>query len=243
MTDVAIEYKHTEKIYVRSHLGRKTYTTALDNLNFQIKKGEIYGILGLNGAGKTTAMKLALGLLFPTKGNIFINGLNVSENHQIRKFLGYLPETAYFNTTLTAFETVNFYGRLSRVRKSKKEIYDILNSVGLKGQENKKLAEFSKGMLQRVGFAQAVVHNPEILLLDEPASGLDPLAIHDFRNIIQKINEKGKTVFLSSHSISETEKMCSRVGILVNGKLKKTVTQNEWQSNGGLEKIFVETVR
>jgi len=241
MSDYALEYKSAEKIYVRSHLGKKQYTTGLTDVNLKIKKGEIFGILGLNGAGKTTAMKLALGLIFPTKGKIFINGVDIAKNQQVKKVIGYLPEMAYFNSTLTAFETVNFFAKLSKVKKSKQDIFEILSHVGLKGNENRTLSEFSKGMLQRLGFAQTLVHDPDILILDELVSGLDPLAVHDFRTIVQKLNEKGKTVFLSSHSISEVEKICHRVGILVKGELKTVMEHSQWQ--GKLEKIFVETVR
>lgn len=242
MTDTAVEYKNVTKIYVRSHLGRKTYTTGLDSLDLQIKKGEIFGILGLNGAGKTTAMKLMLGLLFPTSGVVLVNGQDTRKNEEIKNIIGYQPEMAYLNPALTAYETVDFYAKLSRVKKTRKEISGILKLVGLTENESRKLSEFSKGMLQRTGLAQSLVHNPRILVLDEPVSGLDPLAIHDFRKIIQQLNAEGKTIFLSSHSISEMEKVCHRVAILVSGKLKKLANHREWQSVGGLEKIFVETV-
>jgi ABC-type multidrug transport system ATPase subunit len=241
MTTTAIEYKHVTKIYVRSHLGRKTSATGLDDVNLKIEKGEIFGILGLNGAGKTTAMKLLFGLLFPTKGEILINGQNVSKNSETKQILGYQPETAYLNPTLTAFETVNFYAKLSKVKKSGQQIFEVLELVGLKENEHKKLADFSKGMLQRTCLAQCLVHEPQILVLDEPVSGLDPLAVHDFRKIIQKLNEQGKTVFLSSHSISEMEKMCHRAAIVAKGSLKKIISRNDWKTSG-LEKIFVDTV-
>jgi len=244
MTVPAISYRGVCKIYEKSHLGRVTRTTGLDGLDLDIEKSEIYGILGLNGAGKTTAMKLALGLLFATSGTVSVGGAPAGSTEGKRR-IGYLPELPYFYSHLTPAESLLFYARLSGVPQKglMKKAEDVLAEVGLSQNAHKRVSEFSKGMMQRLGLAQALIHDPEILILDEPVSGLDPLAVWDFRELLLRLNKEGRTVFLSSHSISELEKVCHRVGILYGGRLALSVTQEQWQGEGGLEKIFVDTVR
>lgn len=241
----ALAYASARKVYRRSHLGKVTSTVGLDGLDLRIESGEVFGLLGLNGAGKTTAMKLLLGLLFPTSGTVAVAGLKAGTD-EAKHAVGYLPELPYFYPYFTAEESVAFYGRLSGMTPAalKARVPLVLGQVGLSRHCGKRLSEFSKGMLQRVGVAQAIVHEPEIIVLDEPVSGLDPLAVHDFRELFVSINKTGKTLFLSSHSISDVEKLCTRVAILKAGKLARIVPQAEWQSStGGLEKIFVDTVR
>jgi len=241
----ALEYAAARKVYSRSHLGRVTRTVGLDGLDLRVEKGEVFGLLGLNGAGKTTAMKLLLGLLFPTAGTVSVLGVKAGTD-AAKRAVGYLPELPYFYPYFTAAESVAFYGRLSGMSGAavRDRVPVVLEQVGLAKHAGKRLSEYSKGMLQRVGVAQAIVHEPEIIVLDEPVSGLDPLAVHDFRELFVSINKAGKTLFLSSHSISDVEKLCSRVAILKSGRLARIVQQAEWQSaTGGLEKIFVDTVR
>ncbi|MFH1620396.1 MAG: ABC transporter ATP-binding protein [bacterium] len=240
-----INYREVAKVYRKSHLGRVREIWGLRGLSLEVRKGEIFGLLGLNGAGKTTAMKLLTGLLFPTSGQVSLSGFDPSSAEGKRR-TGFLPELPYFYSYLTPAEALAFYGRLSGMEPTimKARIPAVLERVGLVKHAGKKAAEFSKGMLQRLGLAQAVLHNPDILVLDEPVSGLDPLAIHDMRRVISGLNRDGKTVFLSSHSISELEKICDRVAILRDGRAVRLVSQQEWhETEGGLEKIFVETVR
>jgi ABC-2 type transport system ATP-binding protein len=243
MSDTAILLDSLVKTYRRSHLGKVTETPGLCGLNLSIKKGEIFGLLGLNGAGKTTTMKLALGLLFATSGRAEIMGLAAGSDEAKRR-IGYLPELPYFYPWLTPGESLEYYARLSGVQNADARIADIIERVGLAPHAKKRAGEFSKGMLERLGLAQALVHDPQLLVLDEPVSGLDPLAVWDFREMFLELNRAGKTIFVSSHSISEVEKICGRVAILKSGKLASLVTQDEWKGKeGGLEKIFIETVR
>ncbi|MFA5162882.1 MAG: ABC transporter ATP-binding protein [Elusimicrobiales bacterium] len=244
MTEIpAIRLENLAKTYRRSHLGRTTETIALDGLSLAVGRGEIFGLLGLNGAGKTTAMKLVLGLLFPTKGEAEVMGRKAGSN-DAKRMIGYLPELPYFYPYFTPAESLEFYAALSGADSAASRISGILERVGLAPHAKKCAGEFSKGMLERLGLAQALVHDPQVLVLDEPVSGLDPLAVWDFRELFLELNRAGKTIFVSSHSISEVEKICSRVAILKAGKLAALVSQQEWKNSpGGLEEIFVRTVR
>ncbi|MFH1724757.1 MAG: ABC transporter ATP-binding protein [Elusimicrobiota bacterium] len=245
MAETALTFKDLSKVYARSHLGRVTRTRGLEGLTLDIPKGEIFGLLGLNGNGKTTAMKLALGLLRPTEGQVRVFGSEPGTLDALAH-VGYLPELPYFYPYLSPREALAFYGRLSRVSSGelRKRIPAVLRQVGLEKAADRKAREFSKGMLQRLGLAQAVLHKPRLLLLDEPVSGLDPLAVHDVRLLLKELRGQGHTMLLSSHSISEVEQLCDRVGILVDRRLVKTVEQKDWAGPAGtLERIFVETVR
>jgi len=241
----AVSYRSAAKIYERSHLGRVTRTTGLSGLTLAVERGEIFGLLGLNGAGKTTALKLLAGLIRPTAGEVLVLGEKAGTMEAKAK-IGFLPELPYFDSWLKPAESLYYYGRLSGVSPEilRKKIPELVSKVGLGPHAGKELREFSKGMLQRVGLAQALIHEPELLVLDEPVSGLDPLAVHDFRELLSSLNSAGTTVILSSHSISELEKSCRRVAILKAGTLAAVVGQEEWKAKeGGLEAIFVETVR
>ncbi|MBI4051483.1 MAG: ABC transporter ATP-binding protein [Elusimicrobia bacterium] len=220
-------------------------TPGLTHFNLEIQEGEIFGLLGLNGAGKTTAMKLALGLLFPTSGQVQVFEQD-PQTTEAKRLLGYLPELPYFYSYLTPQEALQFYGSLSKIPpgllKQRKE--EVLGDVGLLIHRSKRVVEFSKGMLQRLGLAQAILHQPKLLILDEPASGLDPLAIKEIRDLITRLNKSGTTVLLSSHSISEVEKICHRVGILIQGRLVRILEQKDWLPEpGSLEQIFVDTIQ
>jgi ABC-2 type transport system ATP-binding protein len=214
-----LSYGSVTKVYRRSHLGRVTETRALTGLDLEVSPGEIVGLLGLNGAGKTTTIKLALGLLFPTAGEVRVCGLSARDPQALGR-VGYLPEFPYFYSYMTPREALRFYGRLSGVsdRELEGRIDAVLARVGLSKQRDREIAGFSKGMLQKVGLSQAILHRPDLLLLDEPVSGLDPLAVAEMRELLLSLNQEGKTLFFSSHSISEVERISHRVAILVDGR-------------------------
>jgi ABC-2 type transport system ATP-binding protein len=242
-----VSFSNVSKVYRTPGLFKTREVPAVRALNLDLERGEIAGLLGLNGAGKTTIMKLVTGLLFPDAGAISIFGLPPSDIASKNR-IGFLPELPYFYPYATAVESLAYYAGLSGLNVSgpaaRARIDAVIRKVGLKPHCDKKAGEFSKGMMQRLGVAQAVVHDPQLLILDEPVSGLDPLAIHEIRDLILEFNGAGKTVFLSSHSISELEKVSDRVFIMVQGRLAKIVKRAEWENTpGGLEKIFVETVK
>ncbi|MBI5596065.1 MAG: ABC transporter ATP-binding protein [Elusimicrobia bacterium] len=241
----ALRYSAVVKDYEKSHLGRVTRTRALDGLDLEVRAGEIYGLLGLNGNGKTTTMKLALGLLRPSAGEISVFGRLPGSAESLCD-VGYLPELPYFYPYLSPREALRFYGALSGLVSEDLDglVGPALEKVGLTAAADRKIGEFSKGMLQRLGLAQAILHRPRLVLLDEPVSGLDPLAVHDVRGLLRALNEEGCSLLMASHSISDVERLCARVGILVNGRLARVVEQAEWAGESGqLERIFVETVR
>ena len=198
-------------------LGR---THALQGVSFEVRQGEIYGLLGPNGAGKTTTLKLILGLLRPDTGRVTIFGRPASEPASRRR-IGFLPENPYFYDYLTAREFLDFYGRLQGIPGSGRaaSIAALLELVGLAGVAHRPLRKFSKGMVQRVGMAQALLGDPEFVILDEPMSGLDPIGRREFRDIILSLRKSGRTVFFSSHILQDAEMICDRVGILKEGRL------------------------
>ncbi len=245
MTVHAVSFAGVEKTYKRAGLLGAKYTTAVQDLSFELPGGEVAGLLGLNGAGKTTIMKLLTGLLFPNAGKVRVFGLPPSGQDAKRR-VGFLPELPYFPPQVKPADALAYYGRLSGLAGAElaQAVRGAMERTGLEPHAGKRVAEFSKGMLQRLGLAQALLHRPDLLVLDEPVSGLDPLAIHDIRGLLASLNAEGRTVFLSSHSISEVEKLCSRVLIMVRGRLARTVKRAEWEAApGGLEAIFVEAVK
>lgn len=191
---------------------------ALNKINLKVKKGEIFGLLGPNGAGKSTLFKILVGLLLPTSGTATIDGKDlIKEIVKIKEVIGYLPENVYFYDNLTARQNLNFFADLSGADKSK--IDGLLDLVGLKKWADTKVGNFSHGMQKRLGIAQALIRDPEIIFFDEPTNGLDPEGKKDFREIILKINSKGKTIILSSHILSELEHVCDRIGTINHGEL------------------------
>ncbi len=245
MTAPALLFKGVVKDYERSHLGRVTRTRGLDGLDLEVGDGEIFGRLGLNGNGKTATMKTALGLLRANAGTVEVFGRTPGSEDSLRD-VGYLPELPYFYPSMTPLEALSFYGTLSGLSAAvvAERSGPLLERVGLADAASRPAKEFSKGMLQRLGLAQAVLHKPRLLLLDEPVSGLDPLAVHDVRKLLLELNGEGVTMLLASHSISDVERLCDRVGIVVKGRMARLVLQKEWEGEPGhLEKIFVETVR
>jgi len=243
MIDEVVSFNSVSKIYKKSGFIKSILVPAITDISFIVNKGEIVGLLGLNGAGKTTIIKLICGIIKPTKGNIKLFGSD--KTIELKKKIGYLPELPYFYPYLTPLNSLIYYGKLSGLSSENLEekAIKILKKVGLGQKIYSRNYEFSKGMLQRLGIAQALLHNPEFLILDEPVSGLDPIAIKDIRNLILELNGEGKTIFLSSHSISELEKVCHRVFILNMGKIHYIIEKREWENaSGKLEDIFVNAV-
>ena len=214
-----IEIRNLSKVY-RDFWGREK-VRAVKSLSLDVKKGEVFGLLGPNGSGKTTTMKMLLGLLFPTSGSIDILGCkasDVSKNERI----GYLPEESYLYRFLNADETLDFYGRLfdmpAAERKERAE--KLIERVGLKDARKRQLKEYSKGMTRRIGLAQALINDPELVLLDEPTSGLDPLGTRDMKDLILKLRDEGKTVVLCSHQLADVQDVSDRIAVLFQGELK-----------------------
>jgi ABC-2 type transport system ATP-binding protein len=240
----ALRFQNVGKIYRRSHLGRVTETVGLEGLELEIEQGEVFGLLGLNGSGKTTAIKLIMGLHLPTTGDVEVLGRRMPDVEVLAR-IGYAPEAAYLNKTLTGRETLSLYAALSGMRAADRDakVAAMLIRVGLERAGDKRLSEYSKGMLQRASLAQTLIHDPELLIMDEPVTGLDPLAIKEVRALILWLKAKGKTVLFASHDISEVEKVCDRIGILSGGKLVKVMKQDEWRGKpDAIENAFAASV-
>jgi ABC-2 type transport system ATP-binding protein len=200
---------------------RRRPKCALRPLNLTVEEGEIFGLLGPNGAGKTTTLKLLMGLVFPTGGSARILGMDVNDS-RVKVQIGFLPEQPYFYDYLTARELLEYYGQLSGVaaRDRRKKVDAVLEQVGLPDAGGMQLRKFSKGMLQRVGIAQAILHDPRVVFLDEPMSGLDPMGRREVRDLIEKLKKDGKTVFFSTHILPDAEALCDRVAIIHLGELR-----------------------
>jgi ABC-2 type transport system ATP-binding protein len=225
-----IETDHLSKAYVRDVIdfeyGRLSIRfanrkhEALKDLCLNIEEGEIFGLLGPNGAGKTTAIKILMGIHFPTGGTARIMGKPLGDR-SVKRRIGFLPENPYFYDYLQGWEFLDFYGQLYGMPKAarRKKTEQLLHEVGLSHAANRPLRGYSKGMIQRIGLAQALLNDPDIIFLDEPQSGLDPMGRKEVRDIIFGLRDRGKTVFFSSHILSDAEMICDRVGIMNQGKL------------------------
>ncbi len=200
---------------------RKRWKRSLDSLTLAVEEGEVFGFLGPNGAGKTTTLKLLMGLIFPTSGTARVCGRSIEEI-AMHRHIGYLPEQPYFYDYLTARELLDYYARFSdfSATERRERVERFLKRVGLESAGNVQLRKFSKGMLQRAGIAQAILHDPKVIFLDEPMSGLDPVGRHEVRDIILELKQQGRTIFFSTHILSDAEMLCDRVGVLVSGKLQ-----------------------
>jgi ABC-2 type transport system ATP-binding protein len=219
-SNIVVETRNLTKVY-RDFWGRQK-VRALKALDIEIRRGEVFGLLGPNGSGKTTTIKLLLGLLFPTSGNIFILGkpaTDVGKNEKI----GYLPEESYLYRFLNAEETLDFYGRLFNMSGAvrRQRIAQLISMVGLESARKRQLREYSKGMSRRIGLAQALINDPDLILLDEPTSGLDPIGTRNMKDLILDLKRQGKTIIMSSHLLADVQDVCDRIGILYQGELKE----------------------
>lgn len=226
-----IKTENLNKIYEGAFRGQDVH--ALKDLNLEIPEGEIFGYLGPNGSGKTTTIKMLLGLIFPTSGTIEILGSKAISAYRIKQNIGYLPEGAYYPDFLRGEEILAFYGKLYGLRGAdlKKRINDSLEMVGMEHARKRLLRGYSKGMRQRIGLAQALISDPKILILDEPTTGLDPIARKEIRDILIRLRDQGKTLLISSHELLEVEMISNRIGILFEGAL---------QTIGTLEELLVQ---
>jgi ABC-2 type transport system ATP-binding protein len=216
----AIEINKLEKTYWIG-FWRKKPKRALHPLTLSVEHGEVFGFLGPNGAGKTTTLKMLMGLVFPTGGSAKILGMDVNDP-AVKAQIGFLPEQPYFYDYLTARELLAYYGRLSGVsaKEISKQAEAMLARVGLPDAGDMQLRKFSKGMLQRVGIAQAILHDPKVVFFDEPMSGLDPMGRREVRDLMSELKKEGKTVFFSTHILSDAEALCDRVAVIHQGELR-----------------------
>ena len=217
---VLVETRKLTKVY-RDFWGRQK-KVALRALNLQVYRGEIFGLLGPNGSGKTTTIKLLLGLLFPTDGDAFVFGEPAAEVRKNER-IGYLPEESYLYRFLNAEETLDFYGRLFKLdpAERRRRAQKLIEIVGLDADKKRILKEYSKGMRQRIGLAQALINDPELVILDEPTSGLDPLGTRWMKDLIKELRDKGKTIIMCSHRLEDVQDICDRVAILNEGELQE----------------------
>ena len=220
MPGPAIQTENLTKDYPTGFLHMKT-KRSLENLTMQVEEGETFGFLGPNGAGKSTTIKLLIGIIFPTSGSAQILGRPVTDVEMHRN-IGYLPEQPYFYDYLTAAEVLDYFARFYgfSAAQRKERIEKMLKKVGLETAGKIQLRKYSKGMLQRVGLAQAILHDPQVVILDEPMSGLDPIGRREVRDIILELKREGKTVLFSTHILTDAEMLCDKVGVIVGGKLQ-----------------------
>jgi ABC-2 type transport system ATP-binding protein len=219
-SEIVVETRSLTKDY-RDFWGRQK-VRALKALDLEVRKGEIFGLLGPNGSGKSTTIKLILGLLFPTSGEALVfdrKATDVAKNERI----GYLPEESYLYKFLNAEETLDFYGRLFNMsaHDRRRRVAELIEMVGLGWAKRRQLKEYSKGMTRRIGLAQALINNPELIVLDEPTTGLDPIGTREMKDLILRLRSEGKTVLMCSHLLADVQDVCDRIAILYQGELKE----------------------
>ncbi len=220
MTSPAISIENLTKEFTNPSVFRRGKITAVNNLTLSVEPGSVYGLLGPNGSGKSTTMKIVLGLVTPTSGRTFIFGRD-SRDVESREAVGFLPENPYFYKFLTGSETLDFFGRLCGLggKMLRDRSRELLALVGLEEAADRRVGGYSKGMLQRIGLAQALVQEPRLLVLDEPTAGVDPAGSREIRDLILKLKQRGITVMLCSHLLSQVQEICDRIGIMHYGKL------------------------
>lgn len=224
---------HLTKTFTSS-FGRKV-VTAVDDLSIEVEEGSIYGVLGRNGAGKTTLVKMLLGIVHPTSGTSALFGRNVFKEYQVKRLVGYLPENHRFPSFLTARQALSYFGQMAGMKDRKQlnnRIAELLEVVKMTQWADRRMKTYSKGMMQRIGLAQAMLNDPDLLFLDEPTDGVDPLGRKEIRDILIQIRDLGKTIILNSHLLSEVEMVTDRVAILNRGKLIKEGTVRELTTEG-----------
>lgn len=214
---------------------------AVENLTLQVEKGEIMGLLGSNGAGKSTTINMLLGFLEPDSGSVSINGINAyKQSQETRKMIGYIPENVNLYSYLTGIENLDYFCRLAGLKYSKDELQGFLSTCGLqKDAHRKKVSGYSKGMRQKVGIAIAYAKKAQVYLLDEPASGLDPVASNELSELLKKLADEGAAILMASHDIFRVREVCHRIGILRQGKLIKEIKSEEVSANE-LEALYLE---
>ena len=219
-SEIVIETRNLTKVY-RDFWGRQK-VRALKALDLEVRRGEVFGLLGPNGSGKTTTIKLLLGLLFPTSGQALVFGRDSTEVTKNER-IGYLPEESYLYRFLNAEETLDFYGRLFNMpRKVRRQrTADLIEMVGLTKAKRRQLREYSKGMTRLIGLAQALINDPEVIFLDEPTSGLDPIHTHEMKELILRLQAQGKTILMCSHLLADVQDVCDRIAILHQGELRE----------------------
>jgi ABC-2 type transport system ATP-binding protein len=219
---------------------RRRLSVVVDGLDLEVEQGEIFGFIGPNGAGKTTTIKILLGLIYPTSGMAWILDRPIGDV-AVKNRVGFLPESPYFYEYLTGEEFLKFYGQLFGLRGGllDKKIDEMLEMVKLSEARSLPLRKYSKGMLQRVGLAQALVNDPDVVILDEPMSGLDPIGRRDVRDVILRLRDQGKTVFFSTHILPDVEMICDRIGILVKGRLQAVGTVSELVGTGAVTSVEI----
>jgi ABC-2 type transport system ATP-binding protein len=218
MTTPAVRIENLTKIFPVPL--RRQRVTAVRDLSFEVRPGEVYGLLGPNGSGKSTTLKILLGLVTPNQGRAMIFGADSRDYHS-RRDVGFLPENPYFYKFLTAAETLRFYGKVCGMGGAilNKRIDELIHLVGLEDARDRRIGGFSKGMLQRIGLAQALIQDPRLVVLDEPTAGVDPAGSHQIRDLILDLKKRGKTVLLTSHLLEQVQEICDRVGIMARGEM------------------------
>jgi ABC-2 type transport system ATP-binding protein len=218
MTTPAVRIENLTKIFPVPL--RRQRVTAVRNISFEVRPGEVYGLLGPNGSGKSTTLKILLGLVTPNQGRAMIFGQDSRDYHS-RRDVGFLPENPYFYKFLTAAETLRFYGKVCGMggKILNKRVDELIHLVGLEDARDRRIGGFSKGMLQRIGLAQALIQDPRLVVLDEPTAGVDPAGSHQIRDLILDLKKRGKTVLLTSHLLEQVQEICDRVGIMARGEM------------------------
>ena len=232
----AIETKKLTKSYKSRQYGR---ISVVDNLDLHVEEGEIFGFLGPNGAGKTTTIKMLLGIIYPTSGEGYVLGKEIGDM-DVHRLISYLPERPYYYEHMTGPEILRFYGSLFGINDEKK-FQMLLEKVNLHRDVTKSISQYSKGMQQRIGLAQSLINDPKLLFLDEPTGGLDPIAHREIRDLILSFRDEGRTVFISSHELSEVELICDRVAIINKGLIVRQGRLTDLLRGGRIE-VTVENV-